>query len=108
MKKMNFSRQKGLIPAIIQEDKTGEVLMLGYMNKDALVRTQKTGLVHFWSRSKKRLWMKGETSGNKLKVKNIYTDCDKDTILIVAELVGKNVCHDGYRSCFYKNSYDSR
>ncbi len=91
---------KKLIPAIIQEKATGEVLMLGYMNSEALMKTKKEGFVYFWSRKRKRLWLKGETSGNKLRVKKILTDCDKDSLLIKVELVGENVCHKGFRSCF--------
>lgn len=89
-----------LIPVIIQEKKNGEVLMLGYMNKEALLKTQDTGYVWFYSRSRKKLWMKGETSGNKLKVWKILTDCDNDSILIRVELIGSAVCHLGNKSCF--------
>lgn len=96
----NFQRPNRLIPVIIQENKTGEVLMLGYMNKEALDRTQKEGIVHFWSRKRKKLWMKGETSGNRLKAKRIFTDCDNDSFLIKVELIGKSVCHKGTKSCF--------
>lgn len=96
----NFQRSNNLIPAIIQEDKTGKIIMLGYMNKEAFEKTQKEGMVYFWSRKRKQLWMKGETSGNKLKVKKIYTDCDKDTLLIKADLIGNNACHKGTKSCF--------
>lgn len=91
-----------LTPAIIQDNKTQEVLMLGYINKEALQKTLKTGWVYFWSRSKKRLWMKGEESGNKLQVKEIFQDCDEDTILIKVELIGKNICHTGNKTCFSK------
>jgi phosphoribosyl-AMP cyclohydrolase len=76
--------------------------MLGYMNKEAFSKTQSSGWVHFWSRSKDRLWMKGEESGNKLKVVSIYEDCDNDTILIKVELHGEAVCHTGNKSCFYQ------
>ncbi len=100
--KINFEKSNGLIPAVIQDYKSNEVLMLGYINKEALQETLKTGLVYFWSRSRRKLWMKGETSGNKLKVKNIFVDCDKDAILIKVELVGKNVCHTGNKACFYQ------
>ena len=100
MKRSNLYNKNILIPAIIQEDKTGQILMLGYMNKEAFDKTQKEGMVYFWSRKRKQLWLKGETSGNKLKVKKIYTDCDKDTLLIKTELMGENVCHKGYKSCF--------
>lgn len=100
MKKINFEKQNGLIPAIIQDEQSGEIYMLGYMNKEALDKTKQTGLVYFWSRSKKRLWMKGEKSGNKLEVKNIFVDCDQDTLLIKVKLNGTNVCHTGERTCF--------
>lgn len=100
--KIDFRKSNGIIPAIIQEDKSGDVLMLGYMNNEALQETLKTGWVTFWSRSKKRLWMKGEQSGNRLKIKDIFVDCDEDTILIKAELVGTNVCHTGSKTCFFK------
>lgn len=91
-----------LIPVIIQEDKTGEVLMLGYMNQEALEKTRQEGYVYFWSRKRKRLWMKGEESGNKLKVKKIFRDCDRDALLIQIELIGKYACHENKKSCFYK------
>lgn len=91
---------KELIPAIIQEYKTREVLMLGYMNRKALAKTQQEGFVYFWSRKRKKLWMKGEASGNKLKVKKILRDCDGDTLLIQAELIGIAACHTGAKSCF--------
>lgn len=94
--------ENNLIPAIIQDYKTGDVYMLGYMNNKALQITKESGFVNFWSRSRKRLWMKGEESGNKLKVKEVYTDCDDDTFLIKVELIGKNVCHTGNKNCFYK------
>lgn len=93
---------KKLTPAIIQEDKTGEVLMLGYMDGEALRKTKETRLVHFWSRSRKKIWKKGETSGNLLKVREIYMDCDNDAFLIKIQLLGKNVCHTGNKSCFMK------
>lgn len=97
---LNFQRSNDLIPVIIQEDKTGEVLMLGYINKEAFEKTKETGFVYFWSRKRKKLWMKGETSGNKLKVKKIFTDCDEDTLLIIVKLIGNIVCHRGTKSCF--------
>ncbi len=89
-----------LTPVIIQDYKSGEILMLGYMNKKALEKTKVSKWVYFWSRSRKKLWLKGETSGNKLRVKKIFTDCDADTLLIKVELTGKNVCHTGSRTCF--------
>ena len=91
-----------LIPVIIQENKTGEVLMLGYMDTQAVNRTIKTGFVWFWSRSKKRLWMKGERSGNTLMVEIILIDCDNDSLLIKVTLAGSAVCHNGEKSCFYQ------
>lgn len=91
-----------LIPAIIQDYRTNEVLMLGYVNKEALQKTKETGWLYFWSRSKNKLWMKGEESGNKLKVKKILKDCDEDALLIKVELIGTNVCHTGNKTCFYQ------
>lgn len=91
---------KKLIPAIIQDYKSGEILMLGYMNEKALQKTTKTGWVNFWSRSRQKIWMKGEKSGNKLKLKNIFIDCDADTLLIKVKLIGENVCHTGNKTCF--------
>ncbi len=99
---IDFEKGNGLVPAIIQNYKSGEVLMLGFMNQEAVKRTRETGLVHFYSRSRQKLWMKGEESGNKLKVKKIYTDCDTDAILIKVELIGTAVCHTGRKSCFFK------
>lgn len=91
-----------LTPTIIQDYKTQDVLMLGYMSKKALQKTKDSGRVYFWSRKRKKLWMKGEESGNKLKMKKIFKDCDGDALLIKVELVGKNVCHTGCKTCFYK------
>lgn len=107
MKKINFRKSSGLVPVIIQEDTTGEVLMLGYMSQEAWQKTLKEGFVYFWSRERKKLWLKGETSGNKLKVKQIFTDCDRDSLLIKVELIGKFVCHLGKKSCF-SDSLNSR
>ena len=97
---IKFDKTNGLIPAIIQDDKTSEVYMLGYMNKLALEKTRKSRRVYFWSRSRKKLWMKGETSGNTLRVTKIFLDCDGDTLLISVILMGKNVCHTGSMTCF--------
>jgi phosphoribosyl-ATP pyrophosphohydrolase/phosphoribosyl-AMP cyclohydrolase len=97
--KIDFSKTDGLVPAIIQDDRTLQVLMLGYMNEEAFNKTKEEGIVTFFSRSKKRLWTKGEESGNFLKVKNIEIDCDQDTILI--KVIPKDtVCHTGSFSCF--------
>ena len=94
-------KNDNLIPTIIQDYKTLEMYMLGYSNKESLKKTIDSGFVYFWSRSRKKLWMKGEKSGNKLRVMNIYFDCDKDAILIKVKLIGKNVCHNGNISCFF-------
>jgi phosphoribosyl-AMP cyclohydrolase len=102
VQKLNFEKQGGLIPAIVQEAGTGEVLMLGYMNGEALARTRETGLVTFYSRSRRKLWTKGETSGQKLLLRELRVDCDQDAILVRAELSGSAVCHEGYRSCFFR------
>lgn len=103
MRNINFKKQKGLLPCIIQNNGTGQVLMLGYVDKEALQKTIKEGYVYFFSRSRKKLWLKGEESGNCLRVKQVFLDCDGDALLIKAKLEGKNVCHKGYRSCFYLN-----
>ncbi len=97
--KLNFDKSNGLIPAIIQDNITNKVLMLGYMNETAFEQTKKEGIVTFYSRSKKRLWTKGETSGNYLTVKNIIPDCDSDTLLIKVKPAGP-VCHKGTDTCF--------
>ncbi len=91
-----------LIPAIAQDAETGEVLMLAYMNKEALQKTMETGKAHYWSRSRKKLWLKGESSGHVQMVKEIRIDCDEDTILMKVEQEG-GACHMGYRSCFYRD-----
>ena len=92
--------RRGLIPAIIQDAKTGDVLMLGYINRESLKLTLSSGEVWFYSRSRKELWHKGSTSGNILKVKEIWQDCDNDTLLILADPAGP-VCHTGNRTCFF-------
>ena len=97
-----FEKQGGLLPAVIQDYRTREVLMVGYLNPDALAETQRTGEVHFLSRSRKRLWKKGETSGHVLRLREVRFDCDADALLILAEPLGPGVCHEGYRSCFFR------
>jgi len=97
-----FEKLDGLIPGIVQDQRTGEVLMLGYLNQEALAATQRTGEVHFYSRSREKLWKKGETSGHVLRVKEVRLDCDADSILFLVEPVGPGVCHEGYRSCFFR------
>jgi len=93
--------EKGLIPAIAQDADTGEVLMLGYMDKEALRRTLSSGEVWFYSRSRQELWHKGETSGSRIKVRSIWKDCDSDTILIKGKAAGP-VCHTGNKTCFFQ------
>ena len=97
--------EKGLIPAIIQDDETGEVLMMAYMNETALARTIETGKTHFWSRSRQKYWLKGESSGHVQDVVGIYTDCDTDTLLVRVRQTGA-ACHEGYRSCFFRRRDD--
>ena len=98
--KLKFN-ENGLIPAIIQDVNTNEVLMLAYMNKLSIRRTLETGRTHFWSRSRKKLWLKGETSGNFQEVKEIYYDCDMDALLVKVKQIGV-ACHTGNKSCFYR------
>jgi phosphoribosyl-AMP cyclohydrolase len=97
-----FAKAGGLVPAIVQDDRTGDVLMLGFMNEDALAQTRRTGEVVFYSRSRNRLWKKGESSGHVLKVHEVRIDCDADALLIRVTPVGPGVCHEGYRSCFFR------
>ena len=92
----------------IQDAETGEVLMLAYMNAESLARTLETGKTWFWSRSRQKFWMKGETSGHRLAVKQIATDCDRDTVLVRVEPLGPGVCHEGYQSCFYRTLRDGQ
>jgi phosphoribosyl-AMP cyclohydrolase len=104
---MDYSKLDGLIPAIIQDAETSEVLMVGFMNEQALVETRRTGYATFFSRSRKTLWMKGETSGNKLEVLEILVDCDDDPLLLKVKRHGDgNVCHTGQRTCFYRSLND--
>ncbi|MBS3089851.1 phosphoribosyl-AMP cyclohydrolase [Candidatus Pacearchaeota archaeon] len=101
MIELDFDKMDGLVPVIIQDYKSLEILMLGFMNEEAWHKTLETGKVHFYSRTRKKLWMKGESSGNVQIVKRILLDCDNDTLLIKAEQVGGKTCHTGERSCFY-------
>ncbi len=98
-----FEKLGGLIPGIVQDHQSGDVLMLGYLNEEALAKTQSTGEVHFFSRSRNRLWKKGETSGHVLKVREVRVDCDGDALLLVVEQMGPGVCHEGYESCFFRS-----
>ena len=99
---LDFDKSGGLLPAVIQDYGSGRVLMVGYMNRDAFQRTVETGFATFYSRSRQKLWQKGETSGHRLVVKEISTDCDKDAVLLRVEPQGPGVCHEGYESCFYR------
>ena len=103
---LNFAKTDGLIPAVIQDHLTQRVLMVGFMNDEALRKTLETGAVTFFSRSRHKLWTKGETSGHRLLVKSMQTDCDEDTLLIQVEAQGPGVCHNGYQSCFYRTLRD--
>jgi len=98
---MDYTKLDGLVPAVIQDAESGEVLMVGFMNDAALAKTRNTGLATFYSRSRQKLWTKGETSGNKLAVQQILVDCDDDTVLVKVKRLGDgNVCHTGARTCF--------
>jgi len=100
---MNFDKMGGLVPAVVQDDETGEVLMVGFMNREALDRTRTTGLVTFFSRTRGALWTKGETSGNRLAATRILVDCDEDTVLVRAARLGQGtVCHTGQPTCFFR------
>lgn len=100
---IDFQKSGGLVPAIIQDERTGDVLMLGFMNATALAETQRMGEVVFFSRSRNTLWRKGESSGHILKVREVRVDCDADALLVRVEPVGPGVCHEGYRSCFFRS-----
>jgi phosphoribosyl-AMP cyclohydrolase len=101
---MDYSKLDGLIPAVIQDAESAEVLMVGFMNDEALAATRRTGYATFFSRSRGKLWTKGETSGNKLEVVDILVDCDDDTVLVKVKRLGDgNVCHTGQRTCFFRS-----
>lgn len=102
MIKLDFDKMNGLLPAIVQDYKTDEILMLGFMNEEAWKATLSTGQATFFSRSRQTLWVKGETSGNIQIVKEIRIDCDNDAVLLIVEQIGGATCHTGYRSCFFK------
>ncbi|HET8923110.1 MAG TPA: phosphoribosyl-AMP cyclohydrolase [Candidatus Acidoferrum sp.] len=101
--KIDFQKSSGLVPAIIQDERSGDVLMLGFMNAAALAETHRTGEAVFFSRSRNKLWKKGELSGHVLKVRGVRVDCDADALLVLVEPVGPGVCHEGYRSCFFRS-----
>ena len=103
MVELKFDKSEdGLIPAIAQDAETGEVLMLAYINRESWEKTLATGIATYWSRSRSKLWVKGETSGNVQKVQEILVDCDLDTVVFKIEQVGDAACHEGYRSCFFR------
>ncbi len=99
---LDFQKSDGLVTAVIQDHTSGRVLMVGYMNEEAFRKTVETGFATFYSRSRRKLWLKGETSGHRLVVKDISTDCDRDAVLVRVEALGRGVCHKGYKSCFYR------
>ncbi|MGB2622724.1 MAG: phosphoribosyl-AMP cyclohydrolase [Candidatus Acidiferrum sp.] len=99
---IDFDKAGGLVPAIIQDHRSGDVLMLGFMNAASLAETQRSGEVVFFSRSRNKLWKKGESSGHVLRLREIRVDCDADALLVRVEPVGPGVCHEGYRSCFFR------
>jgi len=99
---LDFEKLEGLLPAVVQDAASGEVLMVGFMNEEAYAATRESGEVTFYSRSRKKLWRKGETSGHRLVVREMRVDCDRDTLLLRVEAQGPGVCHEGYRTCFYR------
>jgi phosphoribosyl-AMP cyclohydrolase len=103
---LDFNKTGGLVPAIVQDYQTGEILMLAYMNPDAFKATLTTGKATYYSRSRQTLWVKGATSGNMQLIKEIRIDCDDDTVLLKVEQLGSAACHTGHRSCFYKKVED--
>ncbi len=103
MMELDFAKsEQGLLPAIVQDAATGEVLMLAYINRQSWQKTLETGKAHFWSRSRNKLWLKGESSGHVQLVREILVDCDRDTVIFKVEQLGGAACHKGYRSCFFR------
>ena len=105
---LDFQKSGGLVTAVIQDHASGRVLMVGFMNEEAFRKTVETGFATFYSRSRRKLWLKGETSGHRLVVKEISTDCDRDAVLVRVEALGPGVCHNGYESCFYRRLENGR
>jgi phosphoribosyl-AMP cyclohydrolase len=103
---LDFAKADGLVTAVIQDHASGRVLMVGYMNEEAFRKTVETGYTTFYSRSRRKLWLKGESSGHRLVVKEISTDCDQDAVLVKVEPQGPGVCHEGYQSCFFRKLED--
>jgi phosphoribosyl-AMP cyclohydrolase len=99
---LDYSKLDGLVPAVIQDHVSGRVLMVGFMNEEAFLKTVETGYATFFSRSRNKLWLKGEWSGHRLVVKEITTDCDQDCVLVKVDAQGPGVCHEGYQSCFFR------
>ena len=107
MVELDFAKSvDGLLPAIVQDAESGEILMLAYINKESWHKTLETGKAHFWSRSRNKLWLKGESSGNVQLVRDIFVDCDQDTVVFKVEQLGGAACHKGYRSCFFRRVTD--
>ena len=107
MVELDFAKSAdGLLPAIVQDAETGDILMLAYINKESWSKTLETGKAHFWSRSRNALWLKGESSGHVQLVKDILVDCDQDTVVFKVEQLGGAACHKGYRSCFFRRVAD--
>ncbi|MCH8132001.1 MAG: phosphoribosyl-AMP cyclohydrolase [Deltaproteobacteria bacterium] len=105
---LDFEKGDGLVTAIALDDATGDVLMVAFMNELSLRRTIETGEVHYWSRSRGKLWRKGEQSGNTQQLKSLYIDCDGDCVVVRVEQIGRAACHTGKRSCFYRRLEDGR
>ena len=103
---LDFTKNDGLVAAVIQDASSQRVLMVGWMNDEAFKKTIETGFAVFYSRSRKKLWLKGESSGHRLMVKETFTDCDKDALVLKVEAVGPGVCHEGYESCFFRKLDD--
>ena len=106
MEKLSFEKGGGLLPAIVQDHETGEVLMLAYINEVAWQKTLETGKAHYWSRSRNKIWLKGESSGHVQLIREILVDCDLDTVVFKVEQLGGAACHKGYRSCFFRKLED--
>ncbi|HYO84113.1 MAG TPA: phosphoribosyl-AMP cyclohydrolase [Bryobacteraceae bacterium] len=105
---LDFKKLDGLVPAVIQDYASRRVLMVGFMNEEAFQRTTETGFATFFSRSRNKLWLKGESSGHRLVVKRMTTDCDQDCVLVEVEALGPGVCHEGYESCFFRELRDGQ
>jgi phosphoribosyl-AMP cyclohydrolase len=105
--KIDFAKGNGLVPVIVQDYQSGEVLMVAYMNEEAWEKTKATGKAHYYSRSRRGLWLKGEESGHFQEVKDVFIDCDNDTVLLQVNQIGGAACHEGYRSCFFRKHDNS-